>query len=275
MEELFNRERSLIKEKISLVEKVNGSNTVVNIPILELLHTKNPSKNLVDVTHAKALSGTITLAVRNVKVNQFELYRKYKQWYPNVTISYDEATIGSGNIIKAHTVKFYNIPNITSETEPYYTVLTDGTLTLEKLTSSSGPAGSALLAPAMSSTATQDFIFTNEWKDVETNRIIKVEDFSSECPDKDLSLVPVYNIVPRQYTVSFYDYRGELFVPSNVKYGAGVTNPLYYEYEVALGEHSTPILYLHRDDSDLAATERYAFKGWISKSDFNALKTND
>ena len=269
--DLFLEKSTIIKEKIDLIGRVGGTNAVVNIPILDYLHSKTP----IGGSHETALSGTITLAVA-MPINQFNLYKKYKSWYPNVSIEYDKDVVGEDNIIKAYSVQFYNIDNITNDTEPYYTVLTDGTYTLKDLTSSTGPSGIALNPPVKTSTATINYIFTEKWQIYGSNTFITTEEFSTYKPSGDIKLIPVYEEKPRTYSVTLYDYTGNKVDPSTLTYiSEKITNPLLYEYEQTL-YHSNEdcVLYLYRDDSDLESTQRYSFKGWVSKGDFNTLKTN-
>jgi hypothetical protein len=264
IEDFFINERNYIKEKVVFISR----NKVINIPILDYLYSKDPLTG----SSKTALSGVITLDV-NEEINQFDLYAKYKRWYPNVSIE----TTNTDNVIRAYSIQFYNIENITDDSEPYYTVLTDGNYNLSDLVSSDGPAGVALNKPIKSSTDTVEYEFSGQWKVYGTDDIIKEENFDTYIPETDMKLVPIYKSKERKYNVTFYDYRGEKINFSELEQFTANTNPLQYTYDQKLGDHETPILYLHREDDDDLPSEdwRYSFKGWISKEDFNALKTEN
>ena len=272
-EQYFIENKSLIKERCLLIE----DSKVSKIPVLELLLTKSPKKNQVDVTRASALTGKITLAV-SAAIDQFALYEKYQKDFPNLIIDYDETIVGD-NLVKAHKIEFYNTPEITDQTEPYYSVLTNGSYDLEYLTSARGPAASTLTTPSMSSTDTINYIFSNAWMDYDTGEkdeegkwvvnptVYNVSDFKNIIPTKDLRLVPIYTPQTRTYDVTLHDYQG-------IELDLGSNNPLKYEFNQALGTHDNAIVYLHRDDSDLEEFQRYDFKGWITKADFNLLQAD-
>ena len=151
----FEEKRNLIKEKVLLI----NDGAITQIPILEYLKEKSPRKNSTSVNRASALSGTIVIKAR-AKVNQFNLYQKYNEIYPNVTIEYDEEAIGSGNLTKAYKIEFFNTPNVTEDMEPYHTVLTDGNYTLKELISTDGPAKVELPTPSMQSIPDTVYVFT-------------------------------------------------------------------------------------------------------------------
>ena len=78
---------------------------IVAIPILEYLKDKTPSNNNYVVKREEALQGTINININGAKANEFDIYQKYHNLYPNVHIVY-----GSGvTVEKAYTIKFYNV----------------------------------------------------------------------------------------------------------------------------------------------------------------------
>lgn len=243
---------NIAKEKVNLVE--NGE--IKRIPILDQLMTKKPLKGNQQVSVVTALSGTIEIAVP-AKVNQFELYQKYNNIYPNVNIIYNKEIIGSDNLIPAYKIEFYNVNNITENTEAYYTVLTDGSYTLSELISDQGPAGIAMVAPTKQSTNEVEYHFTGQWKDVDTGTKYEqgTESFDYK-PVKDLKLEPIFEEQTRYYTIKFYNYDEENF--TEVK----------YTYNENMSQNSNTPMYQSRNDNDLGDYERYTFKGWIGEKDF-------
>ena len=251
----LNNNWNIAREKVTLVE--NGE--INKIPILEQLMTKKPLKGNQEVSTATALSGTIEISVP-ATVNQFKLYQKYNSIYPNVNIVYDKDVIGEDNLISAHKVEFYNVNNITEETEAYYTVLTDGSYSLKELISENGPAGVAMIPPTKQSTNDTIYIFTGKWKDVNSGIEYDQNDDTSSGfgfkPYFSLKLEPIFEAQTRYYNIKFYDHEGKN--PKEVKY-------LYNEI---MSSNSETPMYLSRDDSNLAEYERYAFRGWIGEKDF-------
>ena len=253
-----------IKEKYPLIE----DGKIVRIPILDYLQTKAARKNQVPVDAKSALTGTITIKA-NAKVDQFELYQKYNGKYPNVTINYDEESIGSSNITKAYKIEFFNAPNVDKNAEAYYTVLTNGNYTLEKLVSATGPAGIALTTPSMQPTNDTIYVFTNKWKVVnleDPEAEEKIFDMTSDewkeyKPTSDLKLEPIYNPETRLYNVKFYNHEEQLVTTVSYTYGQIMSN-----------HEDTPIFINRPDDMELISDYyRYAFKGWITEKDFKNL----
>ena len=260
----FEATPARIKEKYSLIE--NGE--IVRIPILDYLQTKAARKNQTPVDAKSALTGTITIKAK-AKVDQFELYQMYNGKYPNVTIAYDEDAIGSSNITKAYKIEFFNAPNVDENAEAYYTVLTNGTYTLEDLVSAKGPAGIALTTPSMQSTNDTVYVFTNKWKVVDLenpNAIEKIFDMTTEewktyKPTSNLKLEPIYDAVTRYYPVKFYNHEEQLFTT------------VEYTYNQIMSENSKTPLFIERPDDDNLTSDyyRYTFKGWITEKDFKNL----
>lgn len=249
----FEEKRNLIKEKVLLI----NHGAITQIPILEYLKEKSPRKNSTSVTRASALSGTIVIKAR-ANVNQFNLYQKYNEIYPNVTIEYDEEAIGSGNLTKAYKIEFFNTPNVTDDMEPYHTVLTDGNYTFKELISIDGPAKVELPTPSMQSTPDTVYVFTGKWKVVGSNKIYDInnnEDLAIKI-EENLKLEPIYTPTERKYTVKFYNHEANLH------------KEVQYTYSQIMSKNKDTPMYLGRDDSELEEFERYTFKGWINEKDF-------
>ena len=244
-----------IKDKIVYIQ----NNQIVSIPILDQLMTKAPKKNGMSVTQSSALSGVINITVpTGIKCNQFELYSKYHVEYPNVTINY--IMENEDDLIKAYTIEFFNTVNITDETEPYFTVLTDGKYTLEDLIyANRGPSATDLTLPVLSSTPTIVYNFTRKWKDVTVTPAVEYDmdsNFKTIKPKKDMRLEPIFTEETRLYAINFYDFEGKN--PIKVK----------YEYQQIMSSHKDTPMYRSRSDENLGDYERYAFKGWISEKDY-------
>ena len=260
----------IAKEKLSLITK-DGDNKdeIVSIPILDLLQTKTAKKGSATLQPANALSGTIEIAVP-AKVNQFNLYKKYNGIYPNVKIVCNENIIGKDNLTPAYTIEFYGTETVTDSTEPYHTVLTDGSYTLQQLISADGPAGVALTMPVKSSTLDTQYNFTRVWQVVGGTQTYSMDtDFASISPKTNLKLRPIFSHGPRTYDVKFYDWNGEN--PLTVPYLYNQTlasNPdtIYFRYR----PHSDDSIFPSKiNDADYNAHKRWGFQGWISESDFH------
>jgi hypothetical protein len=176
---------------------------ITQIPILEYLLSKSSVKvdntQSVEITHAEALSGKITINV-TASVDEYEIYNKYNKHYPNIEIEYGENVTRK----EAYKINFYNVETITVETEPYYSVLTNGEMTLAELTSATGPTGAALKDPVKMSTNTEIYTFEQMWKD-EDNNYYQVSNFNTIIPNKNLHLTPVFKSSTRWYVVKFIE----------------------------------------------------------------------
>lgn len=246
---------NIIKEKIVYI----NNNQIVAIPILDQLMSKSPKKDGIGVTQSSALSGVINITIpAGIKCNQFDLYKKYHMEYPNITINYIPEE--GSELLEAYTIEFFNTINITDETEPYFTVLTDGTYTLEDLIyAERGPSATDLALPVLPSTTNTVYNFARKWKDVTVSPNVEYDmdgNFKTEKPKKNMRLEPIFTTATRYYNIKFYDYEG--LNPITVK----------YTYDQIISSHKDTPMYRGRDDSDLNDDERYAFKGWIGEKDF-------
>ena len=246
--EISNEDWKYAREKVELV--TNGE--ITTIPVLDyLLELEGKNENGVVVQSKEALKGTIEIAIE-AKVNEYNIYKKYIDVFPNVKFVYNEAAIGKDNLTKAHTIEFFNvdIENITETTEPYYSVLTNKLLTLEELTKD-------LPTPSRPSTVDTVYIFTNTWKNVKTGEIYSQEDFSNITPQQDMQLSAIFDAPQRAYTVKYYDHTGQ-----------NIIKEVKYIYGQSMISNSETLLYLERDESGLEWYERYGFKGWSLLKDF-------
>jgi hypothetical protein len=97
---------------------------------------------------AQSISGKITINIPGLTVNEYDIYKKYKETFPNVEIIFGD---------KITTTKAYNIIFKTDETEDaliHYEVKAGAGAneTLGFLTSVEGPTGEAIKIPAKAST---------------------------------------------------------------------------------------------------------------------------
>ncbi len=232
---------------------------LVGIDILDtLLSEKAYAKE--GYTKAQAISGTITINIPEVKVNEYEIYEKYKKDFPNVIIQYGDAI---GEIVTAYDLVF-----MTSNEDDaiiHYQVKTssDQNLTLKELTSANGPTGEDMRVPSRASTQSHDYQFTGYWIDqngvfYKTDKATvnkpNAEDFNTFSDyTSNMTFYPEYEQTDRYYEVKFYDYDGNIVLQNgeetwSVKYDEVYDGPIKN--------------FLYRDDSNLADNLRYGFKGW-------------
>jgi hypothetical protein len=103
-------------------------------------------------------------------VDEYALYEKYAKVFPNVEIQFsDDVTLSPA----AASIKFYTDKN---KSDVYYSVKgkTDGSQTLESLTSTSGPTGIAMPEPIKPSTNRETFTFVS-WKNCANDEDVSLE----------------------------------------------------------------------------------------------------
>lgn len=256
-----------------LVIDTNGY--VESIKVLDNLKTKTPLESL---THDLALSGILTINV-DCKIDAFTIYEKYVKIYPNLIIQYGD-NISDENITPAIELTFLSAKD--SE-EYYYRVLGSSVAANKKsiayLISENGPTGIAMGTPSRDDTIESTYTFTGYWIDqygqkyynpIDLNGAtpeVNTTSFENAFPDKDLVFYPEYIESPRMYSVSFYDWDGNVIPQEKIitddETGQFIT--IYVnEWPVAYGtEYNGPIKnYYYRDSNDLRDIERWAFQGW-------------
>lgn len=241
---------------------------ITGIKVLDYLLTKNPHENVKTGNKADALTGTITINVPGATINEYDIYQKYHNSYPNLDIRYgDNITVE-----RAKTIEFFNRETIDDNDEPYYTVLSSGSQNLAILTSKEGPAGAALVNPVKMSSTTKVYTFDNKWriwdstKELDDMEIIEVSSFETYVPSGNMKLVPIFAEATRYYSVLLYDYDKKEFVNKKLTY-----QTVIYDGLVAAGVDPAILGYIYRDDSDITdkTTYRWAFQGWISAKDYS------
>jgi hypothetical protein len=98
--------------------------------------------------------------------------------------------------------------------EPYYTVLTNGEMSLSYLTGTNSPTGSALSEPIKPSTNQYDYKFNNKWTVAQSDdsvlvgKDIMVSEFETIIPKGNTSFTANYDSTDRKYSILLYDDDG-------------------------------------------------------------------
>ena len=248
--------------EVSDVTIENGAITAINI--LDRLHEDLVPYDGVS-SHAEALTGNLVVNVGNYTVNEYALYNKYYKIYPNLKITY----ISTG-LQGASTIKFYNSETIMGE--PYYTVLTDGTATLDFLISAEGPNGVALTTPIKVADNRFTYAFNGKWTVAETasgsiftkDAKINQTDFANYTPNRDTSFTANFDSSQRMYKVTLYDDDGETPI---------LEEQLGWEADIGVAlAHYSQLSYNYKpyDKEDSNPHGRYTFKGWQSGYDYTS-----
>jgi hypothetical protein len=235
---------------------------IVKINILEDLQTRRPYDGIRE--HSEALTGKLVVNVGNYIIDEYVLYNIYNKIYPNLTIEYISTELKPASIIK-----FYNSETIIGE--PYYQVLTNGTVSLEDLVSVEGPNGIAITTPIKAPTNTEVFTFNGQWTVAATdpdsgftlNAKIQQSNFATLIPKGDVSFTANYFSAPRKYAVSLFDDDGSTLLLSKE-----------LEWENNIGEFlkdNVELTYNYKayDKNDINPHGRYTFKGWQNANDYN------
>ena len=247
----------------------NESGKLESIDILEtLLSDKAAARD--GYTKAQCLSGIITINIEGCSVDEFTIYNKYNKLFPNLKIKYSDKV----SVTKAKHIVFMN--DSADDAIVHYEVFGDGTETIGKLISASGPNGVAMRNPSKGSSEAFDYEFTGYWIDQNGVRyyvpdLVEAPDEENELnlletnPTKDLTFVPEYNAIDRYYEVRFYDYDGSIILQDGqeswpVKYNSVYDGPIKNFY--------------YRDSSNLSEYDRYAFQGWTLTNLGNTITNN-
>ena len=152
-------EDDVLYEKVSMLD---DDNNIVCIPMLEKLLTLNSRAS--DPLHSESLSGTIKVSIPNTKVIELDIYNKYKDYYPNITITYDDSKV---EIEKAYVINFYpgatdqeyveSVGSIDGLTPGFTTRTATAVKTLAELIGD--------YVPIKIQTIANTFTFTGEWVD--------------------------------------------------------------------------------------------------------------
>ena len=279
--ELYNSayypEEGYLFEKFSMLD----GNNMVCIPTLEWLQTKGVMKG---TKAAEALSGTIhiNLPKRNgekIKVVELDIYQRYSQVFPNVTISYGSEMDVEG----ASRIEFYRIDtdtmsqmDIADATPYFYSLTAKGANSLESLVDVP-----AFNNPVKNATVGLVYTFTGRWKDWNTGTFyyqnvkeqpgFKKENgdvlFSEYKPTAPMKLVPVFSVSTRQYLVTLYDDDGTTeLIKTYMDYESDIGN--YFESNISSNPNFSRAFYnYHPYSNEAKPHNRLAFKGWQSAAD--------
>ena len=274
-------EGDYLYEKFSMLD----GNKMICIPTLEWLQTKGIAKEGC-TKHAEALSGTIHINLpkmagdTKVKVVELDIYERYADIFPNITITYGTDMDVEG----ASRIEFYRIDTETmsqmdiANVEPYFFSLTaQGANSLADLINVK-----TFVNPVKNATPSQVYTFTGRWQDwitkkmyyqdVKTQEGFKKEsgdiNFSECYPESPMQLVPVFSVSTRQYLVTLYDNDGTTELAKE-----------YIDYEADIGQYfetnwnSKAFYNYHKYENEAKPDYRWAFKGWQSTADWKAGNT--
>lgn len=246
--------------------EINNQNEIIGIKVLDLLSNINPYINTSNLARADRLIGKIHVDVGNYIIDEFTLYNKYQKIFPNVTLLYT-----STGLKEAYHIKFYNSENIMGE--PYYTVLTNGEMSLNYLTGINSPTGSALSEPIKPSTNQYDYKFNNKWTVAQSDdsvlvgKDIMVSEFETIIPKGNTSFTANYDSIDRKYSILLYDDDGvtvllkeELNWEDDIGEKLSKYTQLTYNYKPYLSVSANP-------------HNRWTFDGWQNTSDFNGKES--
>jgi hypothetical protein len=121
---------------------------LVGIDILDTILSNKAYPINNNYTKAQSISGTILVNIPGYSVNEYEIYKKYKELLPNVEIKFSEAM----TVTKAYNIIFKT--DNTNEALIHYEVKAGAGAneTLGALTSADGPTGEAMRTPSRAST---------------------------------------------------------------------------------------------------------------------------
>ena len=219
---------------------------LINIDILDWLDQDNFKSYFEGNNKKTSITGTITIDMK-CEVDEYVLYEKYRQKYPNVVIKYNE---GEDKVIitKAKKIVFKIDNNI------HYEVWGDGSKSVGELVSASGPTGVAMSVPNKGSTAQYEYTFTGYWlngdkkyhNNIENPEINSIN-LNDVDPTEDMEFVAEFTEKIRKYDVKFYS-----------------NNAVVASYEIEYGQkyEGETTNYYYRPYDGNERLKRYAFRGW-------------
>lgn len=233
---------------------------VVGLKVLDKL-----SKLAIEKT---ALAGTIIIDT-DCEIDEYSIYEKYIQKFPNVVIEYTNKVNG---LVSAIELKFLTEKD---SSDIYYRVLaqSNNEKALSVLTSAEGPTGVALAKPSNKVTLVNTQKFNGYWVAENGNKYYREEDlevkpesdtinFADFIPTESQIFYPDVTYSVTEHAVKFFDINNELVQTDMIPYGE-----LY---------NGSMINYLYADDTSLGEEKRYTFKGWtITKYEVGKGKNID
>lgn len=270
-EDVFPEDEYYLYEKVSMTEKDDdGNDWITCIPMLERLLTFNTGGN--DKPHNEALSGTIKIAVPNTNVIELDIYDKYKDIYPNITITYDTDVV---NVEEAYEINFYpgstdnefveSVGGIDNLLPGHSTLTAKNAYTLAELIGT--------YVPVKIATTSEVFVFTGQWVDwADANKQIYYQatdgfdkpagalDFTHK-PQKDMDLVPVFEARTREYQITLYDDDKSVLVTAAIGYDANIGE--FFDTNLAKHPEYIHAFYNYKSYTDEGKPDyRWTFKGW-------------
>ena len=270
-EDIFPEGEYYLYEKVSMTEKDDdGNDWITCIPMLERLLTFNAGGN--DKPHNEALSGTIKIAVPNTNVIELDIYDKYKDIYPNITIEYDTDVV---NVEEAYKINFYpgstdnefveNVGGVDNLLPGHSTLTAKGAYTLNELIGT--------YVPVKIATTSEVFVFTGQWVDwADANKQIYYQavdgfekpagakDFSHK-PQGDMDLVPVFESRTREYQITLYDDDKTVLVTASIGYDHDIGD--FFDAGMRENPKYAKAFYNYKPYTDESNPDyRYGFKGW-------------
>ena len=270
----------LLYEKVDMLDE---DNNLINIPVLDYLASRGTIDN---VPHADALSGTLTVDISGIKVDEYAIYLKYIAMYPDLKIKYKNATVSAAYNIAFHTMEYSDSIDVDKVT-PYFEVKTADSAekTLAQLIENP-----KFTMPLKGSTNTETFAFTGLWYDYDSNAYYYQDDyfpggyergehedwpegataFSAYTPGADMRLFPLFISSTRKYIITFYNYNypeeGSQVMRLEGEYEQTVANLLNTDDTLVAKSN---FCYRPDEPSFVTTTQRYALRGWQSETDFN------
>lgn len=252
------------------------SGFLTGINVLDHLLRKDAEGNdlclpIAGYTTQTALTGTLTINVAGVSINEYYIYKKYNKKFPNLTIHYGSNALP--NLNKASRVIFYE--NDEEGSDVLFSVLTDGTMTLDVLTGGgdNSPTSLKIGTPTKNQTVQNTYYWNlneNNIDDLDWTIISPPEGWSNDYTHIDLlTKTPPATINGTAYTMhirpkftsKIRKYKVVLKDHNNTDIDAGFDSE-GVEYNTVI-ELPTYIYREHPQDM-----YRWTFKGWISTTDY-------
>lgn len=259
---------------INDISQVSGFLTGVNV--LDHLLRKDEEGNdlclpVAGYTTQTALTGTLTIDVSGVSINEYEIYKKYNKKFPNLTIQYGSHALP--NLNKASKIIFYESDE--ENADELFSVLTDGTMTLDVLTGGgeNSPTSLKLGIPVKNQTVQNTYYWNLNENDIDDLDWTIVSppagwetdfthvDLLTKTPPATINNAPYTMHIRPKFTSKTRKYKVVLKDHNNTDIDAG--------FDIDGVEYNTVIqlpTYIYREHSQ--DMYRWTFRGWISTTDY-------
>lgn len=224
------------------------------ISVLEKLKTLNVAD--LNVPRNLALTGTLTIGIDNVSIDAYEIYNKYHDIYPNLIIQYDTENHPTMNLSDVININFLthsgtiqtfvvlpkNPEDERRNIEGFYSNILNGVET-----------------PFVPSTISTTFTFNGVWN---YNNVAytksEIETLLTSL-NEDANFIPQFTESVRKYHITFYDGDDNILTDYDIDYGSFITND------------KMPSAIPYKDDSELALTQTYRFKGYTTTKNSSSI----